>query len=276
MTPNNSAISHQPSAFLTDTHAHFLSHDAPAAIIQRAKDAGVTRIIAVGGSPELNEGALRAHQAAPETIGVALGLDRDQATRPEALAEFQNLLDKFSHQPSAISLSLCALGETGLDYHHNPGTRPAQLELFAKMIALARDRGLPLVIHTRDADDDTLAVLDEGLGQSPMRGVIHCFTGGIPFARKCLDRGLHISLSGIVTFRNADALRGVAAYLPLDRLLIETDSPYLAPVPMRGRANEPAFLPHVAECVAQCRGIPVALLADATRANAGELLRRQT
>jgi TatD DNase family protein len=101
--------------------------------------------------------------------------------------------------------------------------------------------------------------------------VVHCFTGGIPFAKKCLDRGLHISLSGIVTFRNADALREVAAYIPLDRLLIETDSPYLAPVPLRGQTNEPAFLPHVAECVAARRKIPVSLLAGATRANAEKL-----
>ena len=248
-----------------DSHAHFHHTDDPAPIIQRAVAAGVTRILAVGGSPELNDGALRALAAAPEHVGIALGFDRDQAGKigKEDLTSFVSRLD---------SLNLCALGETGLDYHHAPNTRAAQLTLFAEMIALARGRELPLIIHTRDAEDDTLAVLAEGFAQSPAQGVVHCFTGGIPFARKCLDRGLYISLSGIVTFRNADALREVAAYVPIDRLLIETDSPFLAPVPKRGKDNEPAFLTHTAECVAKCRGIPVSLLAEATRANAEELL----
>jgi len=136
------------------------------------------------------------------------------------------------------------------------------------MIALGRRLSLPLIIHTREADDDTLAILDEGFQQSPVPGVIHCFTGDIPFARKCLDRGLYISLSGIVTFRNADSLRAVAAYLPLDRLLLETDAPYLAPVPLRGQRNQPAFLPHVAQCVATARNIPLPDLAVATTTNA--------
>jgi len=249
-----------------DSHAHFHHTHDPAPIIQRAVDAGVTRILAVGGSPELEKGALRAQAAAPENVLLALGLDRDQAGKigKDDLSSFASRL---------ASLKCCALGETGLDYHHAPETRVPQLALFAEMTALARNRGLPLIIHTREADDDTLAVLDEGFAQSPARGVVHCFTGNIPFARKCLDRGLHISLSGIVTFRNADTLREVAAYVPMDRLLIETDSPFLAPVPLRGKTNEPAFLPHVAECVAQCRKIPAPLLATVTRANAEELFR---
>ena len=253
-----------------DSHAHFLRNDDPAAILRRAVDAGVTRVLAVGGSPELNEGALRAYAAAPEQVGFALGLDRDQATHPEALAQFSLQPSSFILQPSTFSLP-SAVGEAGLDFHHAPQTRPAQLTLFAEMITLARGHSLPLIIHTRDADADTLAVLDEGFGQSPMRGVVHCFTGGIPFARACLDRGLRISLSGIVTFRNAETLREVAAYIPLDCLLIETDSPFLTPVPLRGRPNEPAFLPRVAECVAKCRKIPPAQLAEATRANAENL-----
>ena len=250
---------------LFDTHAHFLPSDDPAAIMRRAVDAGVTRVIAVGGSPELNQGALHAHAAAPENIRVALGLDRDQAARfaSGAFAGFTRMVQ--SAPPGAC----CAIGEAGLDYHHAPQTRPAQLKLFAEMTALARFLSLPLVIHTREADDDTLAVLDEGFSQSPANGVIHCFTGGIPFAKKCLDRGLLVSFSGIVTFRNADTLRAVAAYVPLDRLLLETDAPYLAPVPLRGRRNEPAFLPHTAQCVADARKMPLPLLAAATTANAG-------
>ncbi|MCL1888524.1 MAG: TatD family hydrolase, partial [Kiritimatiellaeota bacterium] len=236
------------------------------AIIGRAVEAGVTRILAVGGSPGLHDGALRAQAAAPENVVIALGLDRDQTgLSKEQISSFILHLS---------SLNPRALGEVGLDYHHAPHTRPAQVKLFSEMAALGRERGLPLVIHTREADDDTLGVIDEVFQKSPARGVVHCFTGDIPFARKCLDRGLHISLSGIVTFRNADALRDVAAYVPLDRLLIETDSPFLAPVPLRVNPNEPAFLPHVAECVARCRKIPVDVLADATRANTELLLAR--
>ena len=251
---------------MTDTHAHFLPTDDHAAIIQRAADAGVNRIIAVGGSPELNAGALHAHAAAPDTIRIALGLDRDQATRPSNLPQFIAQLSQYSQSSQPV---LVSIGETGLDYHHTPRTRQAQRILFSEMTALARKKNLPLVIHTREADDDTLAILAEGFGQSPVPGVIHCFTGDIPFARKCLDLGLYISLSGIVTFRNADTLRAVAAYLPLDRLLIETDAPYLAPVPLRGQPNQPAFLPHVAQCVATARNMPLADLAAATTANAG-------
>jgi len=262
---------------MTDTHAHFLPTDDLAGIFNRALEAGVTRILAVGGSPELNAGALRAHAAEkPEGLHIhlALGLDRDQAGSADLQSAFMRDLQARIANPrsqtSCKSCSAClhAIGETGLDYHHTPHTRPAQLTLFAEMLALARVHALPVVIHSRDAESDTISILDEAFQKSPIPGVLHCFTGSIPFARKCLDRGLYISLSGIVTFHKAENLREIAAYVPLDRLLLETDSPYLAPIPFRGKPNQPAYLPHTAQRIAALRNLPLETLAQATTANA--------
>lgn len=246
---------------LTDTHAHFYPGADHCQTIDAAIAAGVTRIIAVGGNPELNTGALQALAAAPGTLRATLGLDRDQAAdlTDAGLGAFEKLLAQHS---------FCGIGETGLDYHHHPETRARQCRLFAAMYEAARRHHVPVVIHTREADGDTLAVLDEGRAGAPVHGVVHCFTGSRAFARELLDRGLYISFSGIVTFRNAGDLRDTAAYVPADRLLIETDSPYLAPVPLRGKTNQPAFLVHVAGCVAQCRGLPPDELAALTTANA--------
>src|SRR5262249_8964873 len=160
-----------------------------------------------------------------------------------------------------------ALGETGLDYYYEHSPRAAQLDAFARTAALARDLALPLVVHVRDAHADALGVLrSEPPGAAG--GVIHCFTGGVSDVGPYLDLGLHLSLSGIVTFRNAEALREAARAIPLDRLLVETDSPYLAPVPNRGKRNEPAHVRLVADALADIRGEPLDVLAEATTANA--------
>lgn len=159
-----------------------------------------------------------------------------------------------------------AIGETGLDYFYAKGDTGWQQRRFATHIQAARESGLPLVIHTRDARADTLAMLrDEGGGE--VTGVLHCFTEDLDMALRGIELGFYVSISGIVTFRNADSLREVARTLPLDRLLIETDAPWLAPVPHRGKPNEPSFVQHVAECVAGLRDMPVQDLADATRDN---------
>ncbi len=227
----------------------------------------MTRILAVGGNPELNAGAEAAARAASGRVRLALGLDRSQAgMSAEGVDAFES---------SLASATLCALGEAGLDYHHDAVTRAAQLALFARMLDLAARRALPIIVHTREADEDTLAVMDEAgsaaLAAAGRLGVVHCYTGGKAFASKLLDRGLYISFSGIVTFRNAEDLREVSAYVPADRLLIETDSPYLTPVPLRGQPNEPAFVPHVAACVARQRKIEAAGLAALTTRNAETL-----
>ena len=248
---------------LFDTHCHFERAEPMeiAAILLRAKAAGVEKLMAVGGSPALNEAALVAVQIAAEScdmpaVCIALGYDRDQVGKinPSFLVP----------HPSSLS----AVGEIGLDYHYAPETREAQLKLFAEQLEEARARDLPVVIHTREADDDTVALLRE----IPARGIIHCYTGTPEFAKRYLDMGFYISISGIVTFHAADNVRKAALVVPDDRILIETDSPFLAPVPMRGNANEPAFVKYTCEFLAKLRGTDPEAFAELTFANAERVL----
>ena len=232
---------------LFDTHAHFEGTPEETALaVARAREVGVTRIMAVGGNETLNR------SAAGFAIR-AIGWDRDQ----------------FGRDPSKLDYTgVAAVGEIGLDYHYDPEHRREQLELFSSQLQLAASLSKPVVIHTREADDDTLAVLRE----IPSKGIIHCFTGSPSFCRQLLDLGFMISISGIVTFRAADNVREVALMVPNDRLLIETDSPFLAPVPMRGNPNEPAFLVHTAKFLAELRKTPFEAFAELTCRNAERTL----
>jgi TatD DNase family protein len=160
-----------------------------------------------------------------------------------------------------------AIGECGLDYYYDKSDRAAQRERFAAHIEAARTTGLPLIIHTRDAEDDTAAMLTEATREGGVGGVLHCFTGSAKLASTALDLGFYISLSGIVTFKNARDLQDVAKTIPQERLLVETDSPFLAPVPHRGKTGEPAFVADTAAFVADLRGEPIEALADATTTN---------
>jgi TatD DNase family protein len=160
-----------------------------------------------------------------------------------------------------------AIGETGLDYYYDKSDRAVQQALFRTHIAVARETGLPLIVHTRDAEDDTVRILAEEMGKGAFPALIHCFTASAAFASKVLELGLTISLSGIVTFKNAKDLQAIAADLPEDRLLVETDSPFLAPVPHRGRKCEPAFTADTARFVADLRGVDEAHLAEVTTRN---------
>jgi TatD DNase family protein len=240
-----------------DSHCHLDDERLPggaAAAIERARTAGVVRMITVGVD--------RAHSlrqieiaAAHEGVWATVGLHPHDAT--QGVATIVDLLDA----PGVV-----AVGECGLDYHYDHSPRDVQRAAFAAQVALANERGLPLVIHTRDAWADTFAVLDaEGV---PEHTIFHCFSGGPDEARSCLTRGAYLSFSGIVTFKTAAVLREAAALTPPDRLLIETDSPYLAPVPHRGRTNEPAFVPLVAACLAEVRREPVAEVALHSLSNA--------
>ena len=244
-----------------DTHAHFGDADDVEAIYARAAAAGVTRILAVGGGEELNRNALR-------TAGrVALGWDRDQLDRvAEQMVVLPGLLDAHRDRVAAI-------GEIGLDCHYEPQTLRAQCALFAAQLALADEKGLPVVIHTREADDATRGVLDEVPWRhgDRLRGVIHSYTGGPKFAGHMLDRGFMVSFSGIATFKSAEEVRASARYVPDDRILVETDSPYLAPVPLRGRPCEPAFVVHTAARLARARGMDLEVFAARTTANALQL-----
>lgn len=250
---------------LYDTHCHFERADPTeiALILERAKAVGVEKLMAVGGSSSLNESAALAVEVAAESVVApqvvcAVGLDRDQVGKTCA-----------PQTPSLkLQTSLRAWGEIGLDYHYSPETREQQLALFAEQLEEARRRDLPVVIHTREADDDTVALLRE----IPSRGIIHCYTGTVEFAKRFLDLGFYISISGIVTFKPAENVREVARILPDDRFLIETDSPFLAPVPMRGNPNEPAFIRQTCEFLANLRGVSADAFADLTFANAESVL----
>lgn len=187
------------------------------------------------------------------------------------------------HEPTADELAalagrprVVAIGETGLDYYRLDGRTHAQMEWqrerFRTHIRAARAAGLPLVVHTRSAGDDTLAILAEE-GAAEVGGVFHCFTESEAVARGALALGFHVSFSGILTFRNAEELRAVARFAPLERCLIETDSPYLAPVPYRGKVNTPALVPYVARQLAELKGLPVETVAEATSRNFEQLFR---
>ncbi|MFW5633827.1 MAG: TatD family hydrolase [Erythrobacter sp.] len=166
------------------------------------------------------------------------------------------------------------IGETGLDYYYDHSDRETQARLFRMHIGVARETGLPVIIHTRDAEDDTFAILEEEMGKGAFPALIHCFTASADFGRKVLELGLTISLSGIVTFRNAKELQAVAAQIPEDRLLVETDSPFLAPVPNRGKVCEPAYVADTARFVADLRGVEPERLAERTTANFSKLFTR--
>ncbi len=163
------------------------------------------------------------------------------------------------------------IGETGLDYYYDKSDRATQQALFRMHIDIARETGLPLIIHTRDAEDDTAAILEDEMGKGAYPALIHCFTASAQFGQRVLDLGLSISLSGIVTFKNAKDLQEVATTVPADRLLVETDSPFLAPVPHRGKTCEPAYVANTAAFVAELRGTSVEALAEQTTRNFHEL-----
>ena len=178
------------------------------------------------------------------------------------------LVEAASHQ------RVIGIGECGLDYHYDKSDRAAQRDRFQAHIDAARETGLPLVVHTRDAEDDTTDILARAVKEGGVTGVLHCFTGSADLARKALDIGFYISLSGIVTFKNAKDLQETASWLPADRMLVETDSPFLAPVPHRGQTCEPAFVADTAAFVAELRGEPVEDLAATTTANFFRLFNR--
>jgi TatD DNase family protein len=167
-----------------------------------------------------------------------------------------------------------AIGEIGLDYHYDHSPRDVQRAAFARLVGLARERKKPIVIHTRNAPSETIDILTSE-GARDVGGVIHCFSEDQPFAEKALDLGFDLSFSGIVTFKTSLAVQQVARWAPLDRILVETDSPYLAPIPKRGKPNEPAYVVHTARRVAELRGISFEALAEATTVNAERAFRRR-
>lgn len=252
-----------------DTHVHFddfVKDGSLEAVLGRAEFSDVWKMIAVGGSPEANETAQQMAAAFPGRIFAAAGYDRHLAGTPVDITELRELAGKES---------TVAIGETGLDYFYEPEKAKEQKRLFFQCLEIAIHFRKPVIVHTRDADDDTLGMLADfsrhWKGDPSRAGIIHCFTRDLKMARGLLDLGFYISFSGIVTFANADPLREVAKFVPEDRLLIETDSPYLAPVPHRGKRCEPAFVADTAKRLAELRGVAVDSLAKITAGNADHL-----
>jgi TatD DNase family protein len=240
-----------------DNHCHLDDErieGGPAGAIERAAAAGVTRCITVGTDRDHSLAAIATAARYPNVWATAGLHPHDAVNGTDTIVD---LLD----QPKVM-----AVGECGLDYYYDHSPREVQLKVFAEQIELANTRQLPLVIHTRDAWDDTFAVLREA--GVPDTVIFHCFSGGPSEAHRCLEIGAYLSYSGIVTFKSAEDLRAAAALTPLDRLLVETDSPYLTPVPHRGRPNEPALVPLVGSALAAATGQSLATIEQVTFDNA--------
>jgi TatD DNase family protein len=243
---------------LVDSHCHldYAQPEERAAILARAREAGVLSLLTIGTKVHTFP-AVRAIAEADPDIWCSVGIHPHEAAAEDDAA-VAALVTLAAHD------KVVGIGETGLDFHYDHSPRPRQHAVFRAHCAAARETGLPLIVHTRNADAETAAVL---AAERPPKGVIHCFSTGQQLAEKAIEIGFYISLSGILTFKNAGELRVIAQALPLDRLLLETDAPYLAPVPQRGKPNEPAFLRHTAECLARLKDISLAELGRATSEN---------
>ena len=251
---------------LVDSHCHLeyegLVDDQPG-VLARARAAGVGAFLNI--STKRSEWDQVVATAAREPdVYASIGIHPHHADDHQDVSE-EDLLAAAAH-PKVVGL-----GETGLDYYYDRSDRGAQQELFRRHIAVARETGLPVIIHTRDAEADTAAILADEMGKGAFPALIHCFTASGDFGRKVLELGLSISISGIVTFKNARDLADFAVSIPEDRLLVETDSPFLAPVPHRGRPCEPAFVADTARFLAGLRGVTPEELETVTTANFNRL-----
>ena len=247
---------------LVDHHCHLDSPDFAAdldGVIARARAAGVGVIVSISMHVRRLADTLKIAEAYSDVYS-SIG------THPHyAHTELDIPVDEIARL--AQHPKIVAIGEAGLDYFYDKSPREAQAEGLRKHIAVAQETGLPLVIHARDADDDVAAMLEEAMARKRFAAVLHCFTGGADLARRALDLGLYISFSGILTFKKSEALRAIAASVPLDRLLVETDAPFLAPGKYRGKRNEPAYMVETARELAKVKGISQVELARITTEN---------
>lgn len=253
---------------MIDTHAHLFDErfaaDLPA-VLDRAAAAGVERVVCLGIDAESNRASVQLAKAHPLVVA-AVGIQPNHVAEA-APGDWDEVVRLAENEPRVV-----AVGETGLDRYWDRAPFALQEEYFARHIELARRLGKPFVIHCREAEADVVKVLRAEFDRhGPVRAVMHSFSGDAATARACLDMGLCVSFAGMVTYKTAQPLRDVAAEVPLDRLLVETDAPYLAPVPHRGKRNEPGYVVHTAACLAEVKGVPVAEIDEHTTRNARAL-----
>lgn len=245
-----------------DSHCHLNYKglvEQQAEILARARDSGVSAMLNIS-TREREWDEVIGLAEEESDVWASVGIHPHEADQHVGM-DCAKLVAKSAH-PRVV-----AIGETGLDYYYDKSDRAQQCTGFREHIKASRQTGLPIIIHTRDAEADTAAILTEEMREGAFTGVIHCFTASAEFARIALDLGLYISLSGIVTFKNAQDLQAVAKWLPADRLLVETDAPFLAPIPHRGKTGEPAFVADTARFVAQLRDVAPEKLAEQTSDN---------
>jgi TatD DNase family protein len=248
---------------LVDSHCHLNFEQLSSQlddVVDRAREVGVGHMLTIGTKLREFEG-VRAIADQYDNIHCSVGVHPHEAESEGDDVTAAKLIALAAH-PKVVGI-----GETGLDYFYEHAPRELQKKSFRLHIEAARETGLPLIVHTRDADDDTIKILQEEYEKGPFTGVIHCFSSGWEVAEKSMEIGFYISISGIVTFKAADELRDHVRKIPVERLLVETDSPYLAPVPKRGKTNEPSFVAHTAAKVAELKGLDPAQLADITTKN---------
>ena len=247
---------------LIDSHCHLDFPDFADeldAVVQRARDAGVERMVTIGTRLDKAAAMIAIAERFPDVF-FTVGVHPHEAAGATD-ADFAEMRDLARH-PKCVGV-----GEAGLDYHYNFAPPEVAKRVFREQIGIARDLALPLVIHTREAEDDTAAILEEEMARGAFQPLMHCFTSSRALAETALRLGAYISFSGVVTFKKSEELRALARDAPLDRVLVETDAPYLAPMPWRGKRNEPAYVVQTARVVAEAKGLAPEALADATRAN---------
>jgi TatD DNase family protein len=247
---------------LVDSHCHLDFPDFASeldAVIARARAAGVGTMLTIGTRLDRFEGVRAIAERFPD-IWCSVGVHPHDAAQ-EPLNEAQALIDRANH-PRVVGI-----GEAGLDYYYEHSPKDDQVRNFRAHIAASRETGLPLIVHARDADDDLCSIMTEESEKGAFPGLIHCFSSTAKLAKTALNLGMYISISGIVTFKKAEELRAIVAEVPLDRLLVETDSPYLAPIPHRGKRNEPSYVTHTASAVAKLKNVAPEALAEATTDN---------
>ena len=255
---------------LFDTHLHLDDEQFDGqrdAIVQRAVEAGVRTMVTVGTTAASSHLCVQLARQY-ETVFAAVGIQPNYCA--EAAGEDWDQVLELVNQPGVV-----ALGETGLDCHWDYSPLELQQDYFDRHLRLSQQTGLPFIVHMRESGQEILEMLREAHERGPLRGVMHSFSGDLPLMQECLERGLYISFSGMVTYRKSDELRAVAASVPDDRLLVETDAPWLSPHPCRGqRPNEPALLVHTADCLAELKGIETAAFSELISRNAGEFFDR--